>query len=829
MSSNNKMHMPFSKYKTSSQIKLVELYPNIEVLEHLFKINKTDDALLTLEVDKKDYTQMQKIYKALSKNQHNRMVTYSRPSYDKGRYFANNLGLQTIDKRFRRLILNGEYNELDLVNSHPSILLSLCKHYNIEKYDTLTDYVNNRDKHLDNVCTKYDVTRKQAKQLFLILSYGGTFDTWKKESKLKCSIKSSDFIDDFTDELSNISTDAHGLFYQYHQYVQIAKDYKNKTYKAIYTSALAIYLQHIESQIVHSMYEYLLSIGITINTIIHDSVLISTDYDDIDLNDVKKYILEQTGIDIELNIKPTEPLKSDNDFYDKLLSLVPLPITNDDIIPRHEVVRNHFLDFFANKIFDTADMGIMIYDDKYGIWERHMPNKDNDPFYRIIHKYWKEIWFWDYSPDELDYYLNNGKKWDFMQEYKMLKKDLFPHVVQIPKLCNDESIGFLPFENGVLDMYNFKMLPFDPKYRFTKRIYRSFDCTYDFTNDISTLFNRMFDKQYINTEKRDYFLEMLSRGVAGEYHDKRFIMSIGESNCGKGKLVSLCKTALENFVGEFNLEHFLAKKNADMESERTWTFLCDIWDTRLQFSNECTMATDTKGNVIPLDGNKIKKYVSGGDTIPCRLLYSNSIKVKNKGLPVFLVNDAPKVQPADQAYLNRANYITVDRTSNSNITEDTDTYFQTDTTIDAYVENITTGDAFITVMCQYYKKSCVCPMNKPAYVIHESIERSEASEQGDMWIKNNFNIYQGDIQSWKNQIGKFDWKLVGNNFIPIDDIYKDYINDNSIISKTKLSSILTGKLKREVQVKKCNGKAKRVVVGIAYFNDLDELDEDADL
>jgi hypothetical protein len=64
---------------------------------------------------------------------------------------------------------------------------------------------------------------------------------------------------------------------------------------------------------------------------------------------------------------------------------------------------------------------------------------------------------------------------------------------------DDSQIRYLLFKNGVFDMKNFTMLPFDPK--FTKRINRDFDTNRDYTDGYKHIFDRTYDKQFTNPEK----------------------------------------------------------------------------------------------------------------------------------------------------------------------------------------------------------------------------------------------------------------------------------------------------------------------------------------
>ena len=65
-------------------------------------------------------------------------------------------------------------------NSMPNILLNVCIDNNIKcKY--LKKYINNRQKYINEVQQFYNVTKDQAKELFIMLTFNGSYLTWLKK------------------------------------------------------------------------------------------------------------------------------------------------------------------------------------------------------------------------------------------------------------------------------------------------------------------------------------------------------------------------------------------------------------------------------------------------------------------------------------------------------------------------------------------------------------------------------------------------------------------------------------------------------------------------
>jgi len=182
-----------------------------------------------------------------------------------------------------------------------------------------------------------------------------------------------------------------------------------------------------------------------------------------------------------------------------------------------------------------------MYDEDTGLW-----SLDETIHRKICLKYAKELFYNIFKKDE-------KKTFDtlFNTSYKNVK-------ALAPKIDNwikdDTQIGYLLFKNGVLDMKNYVLLDFDPKYRFTKRIERDFDINRDYTDGYKRIFERLYDKQFTDNQKKLYFIEKIARGIAGEYKDREFVLGIGETSCGKGKQTMLLQNSFGGYVADFHGE-----------------------------------------------------------------------------------------------------------------------------------------------------------------------------------------------------------------------------------------------------------------------------------
>jgi hypothetical protein len=366
---------------------------------------------------------------------------------------------------------------------------------------------------------------------------------------------------------------------------------------------------------------------------------------------------------------------------------------------------------------------------------------------------------------------------------------------------NDKQIGYLLFNNGVLDMKNFKMLEFNQSYKFTHKINRDFIIK-DYNTD--TVLNKIFKSVFLNEDKLNYIIQLLCRGIAGEYFDKSFLFYIGKTNCGKTKLIKYFENTFQDYIGAFNAEHLIKKNSSNnMESEREWSFVKNCYSKRIAFTSELQLKSESSTRLTKLDGNKIKTLSSGGDVIEMRDLYKQSGTVINKSLIVGCLNDLLEIDPADEAVIGRVSCITADRSSSKTIKIDNEKFFVADNTIENFINDINRQNELIALLCNRY----IIPiMDRPNCVKSETMEYVGSEESGDKWLKMNYE-YNLEYINWKTNC-EWDCSKYGNWWISFDSIYKHYLLDGNSSSKTNFGKMLND-YSDSAMIKK-----KRVRIGI---------------
>lgn len=409
----------------------------------------------------------------------------------------------------------------------------------------------------------------------------------------------------------------------------------------------------------------------------------------------------------------------------------------------------------------------------------------------------------------------------FMNVYKPAYQLFCAIAPEMPNwLDNNQQAGYLCFRNGVLDMVKYEMKPHSKDYFFTNRIERDFSCD-DMEDAKKELLDRVFTKPFHDGALARFMLQKLARCVAGvaTIQDREYMTIIGDTSCGKGTMVACMQSALESYCKTFNAEN-LSITGSHKESERDWTFALNFWDARVAVSSECRLEEEyeqtrfgRKKTIKPLDGNKLKRLVSGGDDIGGRQMYQKAVVFKNKAGIILLLNDIPHISPADEAFLKRALYIECSRTSSSEIAEDTESHFVADPNIKNYVVEPKTSAAFLALMCELYRESCEAPIPRPTCVIEASKERSGANTQGESWVCDNYEIYEGDLEELKLGDGRgYDWEGKAAGWCVSVDAMYDFYQKSGTVTRGGFGKLLK-KAGLDIVQRKTRGKKSQWAVG----------------
>jgi len=252
--------MPLPLTLTASECSLngITLYEPIDVavLDKLLTSDllKTSFHNPTAETLYKTERDQLKQYKKLIRNG-KAEITYNRP---KGMTFGRcnpdkALGLFSIRREIRHTLAKNTFVDVDIENAHPSMLYQICKSNGIE-CDNLEHYVNNRDATLQTVMTAYSVSRDQAKKLFIILLFFGSFEKWALDCGI--TVEPSRDIKNFTKEIQTIGKTIFDHNKAIFSLIKRRKvEQKAKDFNEI-GSTVSYFLQELECRILESVYTY---------------------------------------------------------------------------------------------------------------------------------------------------------------------------------------------------------------------------------------------------------------------------------------------------------------------------------------------------------------------------------------------------------------------------------------------------------------------------------------------------------------------------------------------------------------------------------------------
>ena len=227
----------------------------------------------------------------------------------------NNLGLSHVRREIRHTITTKDdkskyYYDIDIVNCHYVILSQICSQNGL-KTDSIDKYIKDREKILKTLMEETTIDRSKAKQLFIAIIYGASFEKWKKDNNiiLNAKSKSNKFIEELK---TNIETVRNTIIEKNPKIgfeVEKNKILKNQRYYNYEASFLSTYLQEYECRILECMYLFFLNKNMIKNkicTLCADGIMIPKEnIDNINetMKELEKVLENTTGFKLKLEQK----------------------------------------------------------------------------------------------------------------------------------------------------------------------------------------------------------------------------------------------------------------------------------------------------------------------------------------------------------------------------------------------------------------------------------------------------------------------------------------------------------------------------------------------
>ena len=268
-------------------------------------------------------------------------IQYKQKHKHKDRYYGVGSCLSYLKKEIRNSIMPKNIKDIDMVNSHPVILLNLCQKNEVT-CNILKNYVENRYLILDS----FGDNRKSVKEMFLTVLNGGFKNIYSNDSRINNYLKLLE------KEIIEIQKN----FYEKDKrYFEKGFNYLGKNLSRI--------ILDIENQILQTMINYFVIKRVNIFTLEYDGLKIYSDNKSkhFSINDLEKTILEKTKINIKLSFKNIE-----DSFPEFGIRCTTNNIQNENIIENKIKVVHHDHAFEKNNIlgFICRECNLQIKNDK---------------------------------------------------------------------------------------------------------------------------------------------------------------------------------------------------------------------------------------------------------------------------------------------------------------------------------------------------------------------------------------------------------------------------------------------------------------------------------
>jgi len=270
-----------------------------------------------------------------------------------------------------------------------------------------------------------------------------------------------------------------------------------------------------------------------------------------------------------------------------------------------------------------------------------------------------------------------------------------------------------------------------------------------------------------NFKLMEYLLYKFARVISGHIEDKNWYKFEGLRDSGKGVFSDLLKNCFGKYIQYTNASNFVNKRGDEDAKSLSW--ILDFQFSRLAITQEIELEKDKF-----IDGNKIKKFCSGGDYFSARKNFKDEVEFKIQSALLVCCNDIPDIKPSDALQkcisFNMPSKFVKDIEAESEYNNFS--YYQADGTIKEYIKTDEVINEFIIMMIEFYKRN---DTEYPKSILEKSGELEEEDDEKKL------------IQLF------FINDSVSDEFITNKQL-KDIIKDNEInITIKKAKTLLIGK------------------------------------
>lgn len=220
----------------------------------------------------------------------------------------------------------------------------------------------------------------------------------------------------------------------------------------------------------------------------------------------------------------------------------------------------------------------------------------------------------------------------------------------------NKKLGFFPIADGkVIDLHTLEVRERTKEDYFSETTKREFNQTAE-----GETFVREYIGEILKTKNENYINWMLSvigYCLTGENNMKHFYTFAGDTNAGKSLFLLNITRIFESLGGTANAKVFKQSKTDSVHDTETFTLL----GKRCSFISELEEGEKFNQALI--------KKISGGDEMNIRKCGSDkNVPVKINTILMLAVNDIPKFDDADKAFIQRMRIVKFPNTFENNTT-----------------------------------------------------------------------------------------------------------------------------------------------------------------
>ncbi len=516
--------------------------------------------------------------------------------------------------RILRGALAPGYVEVDVVNCFPSIFLWIFRENQMEYPRELEEYVTNRDAFVERVGMDKAVVKNHVNS---VMNFGQTLNPVVQA-----------FGERFQECFRQLLTlPAYKKYFDFAKARATTRNPDEPFKKAVhYVGA------DVEREVVQMCIQQFKNTGFETSTVIHDGFLVRTDQEFEQFQTTVRPLLDRTsevitndlGFPVQLSVKELE--FNPADVFDDNASAYVDEDLNDHLAA--ELFRKYLLEHGYH--FRKCSNVVYMYDPNTHVWTDKISG-------------WRAL---AASCGELGAYGTSTPKQNYMWTQLV---DSFPDEPDLLIEFHEASLMKMAWENGWYDFTAGQFKPYDDD----SYLHGFFDkVKWEWSDELDQeIVDEILTKciyGVFEREQGDYMLRTLGRAAAGYVADKLMYIILGNTNSGKGVLMTLLEKAFGKMVGTFN-SGVLAHK-AVQDEAKGLSFMVALKDKRFLMGSEASRS-------CVFDSQKINMMASGGDTITARQNNRDEMEFKMSGTGFLFCNDMSKINGLDDSVANRLRFI----------------------------------------------------------------------------------------------------------------------------------------------------------------------------